>query len=187
MSKLTLGKIMTHSKSLKADARANVKSSILYDTLHKAGFREGHFRAPSKTNKVTTSAMWMSIQLDASAALNKKQKDVLFMKKKDFMTKYKLTKEEFVEQDWKGKRAEAKKIRDNNLKVWRTAMVSRSPKKKPTPKPPKQMNYRAEWDVIQDDFLGSNTDPAMPHEKLAPLFAQIRELLPATNITKSGK
>ena len=187
MTKLTLGKIMSHSKSLKADARANVKSSILYDTLYKAGFREGHFRAPSDKNKITTSAMWMSVQLDASAALTAKQKNVLFMAKKDFMAKYKLTKEEFVKQNWKGQRDEAKKIRDNNLKVWRTAMASRSPKKKPTPKPAKQMNYRAEWDVIRDTFLGSNTDPAMPHEKLSPLFAQIRELLPATNITKSGK
>jgi len=184
MSKLTLAIISEQSKSLRADARANVKSSILYDTLHDAGFREGHFRAPSDKNKVTTKAMWMAVQLDASAALNKKQIDVLFMKQKEFMAKYKLTKEEFVEQDWKGKRVEAKKIRDNNLKVWRTAMVSRSPKKKPTAKPAKKMNYRAEWDVIQDNFLGSNTDPAMPHEKLSPLFAQIRELLPATNIIK---
>jgi hypothetical protein len=187
MSKLTLATITAQSKSLRADARANVKSSILYDTLFKAGFREGHFRAPSKTNKLNTKAMWMAVQLDASAALTAKEKAILFTSKKEFMAKYKLTKEEFVKQGWKATREKVKSIRDNNLKVWRTAMVSRSPKpkKKPTAKPTaKPMNYRAQWDIVQNDFLGANTDPAMPHEKLSPLFAQIRELLPTTNIIK---
>jgi hypothetical protein len=186
MTKLTLGKIMTHSKSLKADARANVKSSILYDTLHKAGFREGHFRAPSDKNKITTKAMWMSIQLDASAALNKKQKDVLFMTKKDFMAKYKLTKEEFVKQGWKDQRRNAKKIRDNNLKVWRTAMVSRSPKKKPTPAETKPVNYVAKATEMKNLF-GDINDPACDVLKIDQLMTEIIKLLPKRNIIKSGK
>ena len=183
MSNLTLKKLATLKPSFVCDIESLDESSIRYDMWFKQGMRAVHFTS-NKTSDNKPS-MWQAMLDLACIGIEGEALDLHRLGFKDYCEKYKVTKAEWKAMDDRKKRY--KKIQTNRIKVWKKAMQDRMPvKAKAAKKPAKLLNYITEATQFKD-VCSDITDATVDVVKICDLMQQVIELLPSTNIVKSGE
>jgi hypothetical protein len=185
MSNLTLKKLATLKPSFVTEVEELAKSQKRYNEWFKQGMRPMHFISDKTEGSTNKPSMWQAMLDMACIGIEGEALDLHRLGFKDYCEKYKVTKAEWKAMDDRKKRY--KKIQSNRIKVWKTAMQTRMPTKpKAAKKPAKLLNYVTEATQFKD-ICSDITDTSIDVVKICDLMQQVIELLPATNIVKSGE
>ena len=185
MSNLTLKKLATLKPTFVADLKSMDESTERYDKWFKQGMRAMHFTSDKTEGSTNKPSMWQAMLDMACIGIEGEALDLHRLGFKAYCEKYKVTKAEWKAMDERKKRY--KKIQTNRIGVWKRAMQDRMPvKAKAKKKPAKLLNYITEATQFKD-VCSDITDTAVDVVKICDLMQQVIDLLPATNIVKSGE
>lgn len=183
MSNLTLKKLATLKPSFVTDIESQAESNTRYNMWYQQGMRAVHFTSDKTSDN--KPSMWQAMLDMACIGIEGEALDLHRLGFKAYCEKYKVTKAEWSAMDDRKKRY--KKIQSNRIGVWKKAMETRVPTKaKAKKKPAKLLNYVTEATQFKD-ICSDITDTSIDVVKICDLMQQVIELLPSTNIVKSGE
>ena len=185
MSNLTIKQLNTLKPSFAAEVKDLAKSQKRYDEWYAKGIRPVHFTSDKTKGSTNKPSMWQAMLDMACIGIEGEALDLLRLGFKDYCKKYKVTKDEWTAM--KDRKKRYKTIQDNHIMVWKRAMQARMPaKSKPIKKPAKLLNYVTEATQFKDMCSDIN-DPTVDVRQICELMEAVINLLPKTNIVKSGK